>query len=63
MPAVLRHEPDAAVIDLDLPGVDGFAVASGCDEKAPRCRVLLLSAQSQPRPGPPGLRGAARSGS
>ncbi|MEV6865577.1 response regulator transcription factor [Streptosporangium subroseum] len=48
VPAVLRHEPEAAVIGLDLPGVDGFAVALRLHEEAPRCRVLLLSGNPTP---------------
>ncbi|MGV9601708.1 response regulator transcription factor [Streptosporangium sandarakinum] len=43
LPAVLRHRPDAVVVDLDLPDVDGFAVALRLHEEAPSCRTLLLS--------------------
>jgi two-component system response regulator DesR len=48
VPAVLRHEPETAVIDLDLPGVDGFTVALRLHEEAPGCRVLLLSRDPTP---------------
>ncbi|WP_433242268.1 LuxR C-terminal-related transcriptional regulator [Streptosporangium sp. CA-135522] len=48
VPSALKHEPDTAVIDLDLPGVDGFAVALRLHEKAPGCRVLLLSRRPNP---------------
>ncbi|MFF5210707.1 LuxR C-terminal-related transcriptional regulator [Streptosporangium sp. NPDC000396] len=48
VPAVLEHEPDAAVIDLDLPGVDGFTAALHLHENVPDCRVLLLSRQPNP---------------
>ncbi|GAA3085354.1 response regulator transcription factor [Streptosporangium carneum] len=49
VPAVLEHEPETAVLDLELPGVDGFALALALHERAPRCRILLLS--RHPKPG------------
>ncbi|GII91693.1 response regulator transcription factor [Sinosporangium siamense] len=48
VPAALTHEPDAAVIDLDLPGVDGLSAAVLLHDKVPTCRVLILSAQPNP---------------
>jgi two-component system, NarL family, response regulator DesR len=48
VPAVLRHAPEAAVIDLDLPGADGFTTALRLYEEAPRCSVLLLSRAPNP---------------
>ncbi|MFD0886458.1 response regulator transcription factor [Streptosporangium algeriense] len=33
LPAVLEHRPETAVVDLDLPGADGFAVALGLHER------------------------------
>ncbi|MDP9850152.1 response regulator transcription factor [Streptosporangium lutulentum] len=48
VPAVLRHEPEIAVIDLGLPGADGFTVALRLHEEAPRCGVLLLSRDPSP---------------
>ncbi|MEV7011279.1 response regulator transcription factor [Streptosporangium sp. NPDC051022] len=49
VPAALEHGPDTAIVDLDLPGADGFTVALGLRENTPDCRVLLLS--QRPRPG------------
>ncbi|GIH27414.1 DNA-binding response regulator [Acrocarpospora phusangensis] len=49
VPTALEVKPDAAVIDVDLPGVDGLTAAARLHEKAPRCRVMILS--SQPNPG------------
>jgi two-component system response regulator DesR len=43
VPAVLEHEPDVALIDIEMPGVDGLAVAATLAEVAPRCRVLILT--------------------
>lgn len=48
VPAALAHAPDAAVIDLDLPGVDGLSAAARLHEKVPLCRALILSAQPNP---------------
>ncbi|MEU3167676.1 response regulator transcription factor [Streptosporangium sp. NPDC006930] len=48
LPAVLRHTPETAVIDLELPDVCGFTVALRLHERAPGCRVLLLSRTPSP---------------
>ncbi|GAA3441235.1 response regulator transcription factor [Planomonospora venezuelensis] len=46
--AALRHGPDAAIIGLDLPGSDGFSTALRLHERAPGCRVLILSRRPTP---------------
>ncbi|WP_068925761.1 response regulator transcription factor [Planobispora rosea] len=46
--ATLRHEPDAAIIGLDLPGGDGLRTALRLHERAPGCRVLILSRHPTP---------------
>jgi two-component system response regulator DesR len=48
LPAVRRHRPDVAVLDIDLPGIDGLASAALLNEHAPDCRVLILTAHGQP---------------
>ncbi|MFD1117391.1 LuxR C-terminal-related transcriptional regulator [Sphaerisporangium aureirubrum] len=48
VPAALELDPDVAVMDVDLPDLDGLTAAARLHEKAPRCRVLLLSAQPNP---------------
>ncbi|ETK31367.1 response regulator transcription factor [Microbispora sp. ATCC PTA-5024] len=48
VPAALDARPDAAVIDTDLPGVDGLSAAARLGEKVPRCRVMVLSGQPNP---------------
>ncbi|MER5319978.1 response regulator transcription factor [Streptosporangium roseum] len=48
VPSVLRHGPETAVIDVDLPDVDGFTAALRLREHTPDCRVLLLSRDPNP---------------
>ncbi|MEU7317163.1 response regulator transcription factor [Streptomyces sp. NPDC007083] len=48
LPAVLAHRPDVAVIDIDLPGVDGLTAAAEVYEKLPACRTLILTSLGQP---------------
>jgi two-component system, NarL family, response regulator DesR len=40
--------PDVAVLDIDIPGLDGLTVASLLHDKLPDCRVLILTGLSQP---------------
>ncbi|CAL9541154.1 MULTISPECIES: response regulator transcription factor [Streptomyces] len=44
----LRHGPDVAVLDIDLPGLDGIAVAGRLRERLPACRCLMLTALDRP---------------
>ncbi|WP_315967889.1 response regulator transcription factor [Planotetraspora sp. A-T 1434] len=48
VPTALDVCPDAAVIDVDLPGVDGLNAAARLGEKVPRCRVMILAGQPNP---------------
>ncbi|MFC0550675.1 LuxR C-terminal-related transcriptional regulator [Planotetraspora thailandica] len=48
VPAALDVRPDAAVIDVDLPGMDGLGAAARLGEKVPRCRVMVLAPQPNP---------------
>jgi two-component system response regulator DesR len=44
----LRTHPDVAVVDIDLPGVDGLTAAEQLYERLPECRTLVLTGLSQP---------------
>ena len=48
VPAALAHQPDVAVVDIDLPGTDGITAAARLHEQYPACRVLILTVLGQP---------------
>lgn len=44
----LRVQPDVALLDIDLPGIDGLTAAAQLHELVPDCRILILTGLSQP---------------
>jgi two-component system response regulator DesR len=48
VPSVVRHRPDVAVIDIDLPVVDGLTAAASLREAAPDTRTLILTNLGRP---------------
>jgi two-component system, NarL family, response regulator DesR len=46
--AALRTRPDVAVLDIDLPGLDGLGAAELLAQQLPGCRTLVLTGLSQP---------------
>ena len=40
--------PDVAVLDIDLPGLDGLTAAEQLHAQLPDCRTLVLTGMSQP---------------
>lgn|SRR6266542_768414 len=48
LPTALEHRPDVAIIDIDLPGLDGLAAAALLHEKLPSCRTLVLTNLGRP---------------
>jgi two-component system response regulator DesR len=44
----VRTGPDVAVLDIDLPGIDGLTAAEQLHHQLPDCRVLVLTGMSQP---------------
>ncbi|MFJ4775291.1 DNA-binding response regulator [Streptomyces sp. NPDC088762] len=46
--AALDVKPDIAVIDIDLPGLDGLSAAVQIHEHLPECRTLMLTSLGRP---------------
>jgi two-component system response regulator DesR len=44
----LATRPDVAVLDIDLPGLDGLTAAGQLHERLPECKILVLTGLSQP---------------
>jgi two-component system, NarL family, response regulator DesR len=40
---VKEHRPDVALLDIEMPGLDGLAAAAALAHEAPLCRVLILT--------------------
>jgi two-component system response regulator DesR len=43
VPAARQHRPDIAIIDIDLPGLDGLSAAAQLHAEQPSCRTLILT--------------------
>ncbi|WP_055528458.1 response regulator transcription factor [Streptomyces graminilatus] len=48
VPTALEFEPDVAVIDVDLPGLDGLSAAAQLAQQLPSCRTLILTSLGRP---------------
>jgi two-component system response regulator DesR len=46
--AALEARPEVAILDIDLPGLDGLTVAEQLHAQLPECRTLVLTGMSQP---------------
>jgi two-component system response regulator DesR len=46
--AALRTGPDVAVLDIELPGLDGVSAAAELARHLPGCRVLILTGVGRP---------------
>lgn len=44
----LACRPDVAIIDIDLPGLDGLTAAARLRERLPECRTLILTSLGRP---------------
>ena len=43
VPTVLQAQPDIALLDIELPGMDGLDAAAALRTAAPDCRVMMLT--------------------
>ena len=39
-----RHQPDVALIDLRMPGMDGFEVLAAMRERTMNCEAIMMTA-------------------
>ena len=44
-----RTQPDLVLLDLRMPGMDGFSVLDGLREREPNVKVVILSGVDEPR--------------
>jgi len=60
VPAALEHCPDVALLDIDLPGIDGLTAAAELAGRLPACKVLILTGLEAPGNPEAALRARAR---
>ncbi|MFF4601718.1 DNA-binding response regulator [Streptomyces sp. NPDC001339] len=48
VPVALETKPDVALIDIDLPGLDGIAAAAELHRSLPECRSLIVTSLGRP---------------
>jgi two-component system, NarL family, response regulator DesR len=46
--AAREHKPDVALLDIEMPGLDGLAAAAALHQEVPVCRVLILTTFGRP---------------
>lgn len=46
--AVLRDRPDVVLMDIEMPGMDGIAATGVIHQRAPSCKVLILTTFGRP---------------
>lgn len=48
VPRALEVRPDIAVLDIDLPGIDGIRAAARLHDELPECRTVILTSLGRP---------------
>jgi two-component system response regulator DesR len=48
VPAALKVRPDVALLDIEMPGLDGISAARDLTERLPECRILILTTFGRP---------------
>ena len=48
VPAAVRHSPDVALLDIQMPGLDGLTAAASLAHQLPACRVIILTTFGRP---------------
>src|SRR3954451_16677930 len=48
VPTALEHRPDVALLDIDMPIVDGLTAAAELRRELPSCRILILTGLGTP---------------
>jgi len=48
VPAAAAHRPDVALLDIEMPGMDGLDAAAVLRRELPSCRVLILTTFGRP---------------
>ncbi len=48
VPTALETSPDVALLDIEMPGMDGISAAKMLREKLPGCKVLILTTFGRP---------------
>jgi two-component system response regulator DesR len=46
--AALEARPDVALLDIEMPGMDGLAAAAAITHEVPGCRLIMLTAFGRP---------------
>ena len=48
VPQALLNRPDVALLDVQMPGLDGLAAAAALRDQVPTCRVIVLTTFGRP---------------
>ena len=48
LPAALAQRPDVALLDIEMPGIDGLQAGADVARELPECKVLMLTTFGRP---------------